>query len=694
MSWYVGKDGQQIWIPRDELVHTVIYPATDLPLENLTYLAVNSKKAVFQEHLVDEDGLDGGTRNSKRRREKTAGRQRGFILRVEHLEEGSRVIPSFKAAASRLLEIGLAWRIDADEAANSKPKQKKKNAATETATYLGVNECRVETTARIHHFAHGPGFRIEVSSGATKQRIHFFTDNKVSIQEWHTAVVESLEASGSHVMLARRLQSQTAAGASNGDGPNDGGENVDASKGAAKANGGAENEEILQVELPTDKAQQDDNNWLLSAMQGCMTVVSDDEEEEEKQAEEAPAEAVASTTPAAVEVAPATAAAPPTAAAKAAARTAAAPAAASEVPEWRRREPAAPQAPSRRGPPQPAPVTRGGRSGDGKSTNSRGGAAATQAPRVSRAPALPKPAPPQGVNAGAALLRQVQGAGAAALRPAALAGVPGHWAAVAAGASATASEASRALASRELRASDDAWEDEESNMRTQQEWTNGNDADLDDATYESWEDALPAPVAPVQTPSWTPQLLAGRTAAASASAPREKVGPKMRTSSPPRARTNERHEAYESSAAGGARDRGRWQSARRHAGGIGYVTNAMPPAAEETWHEASAEDDWSWRDNGWDNHQDAWQSGDASWHHGSKGGGDWWQQEASWSEAPRSSEGQSYYRSQRTWRAAEARSTAPDTEEAGNGGAAAHGAGRSATNAGRRGGRHWYSKRQ
>mmetsp|Transcript_4558 Transcript_4558/g.10638 ORF Transcript_4558/g.10638 Transcript_4558/m.10638 type:complete len:511 (-) Transcript_4558:116-1648(-) len=252
MSWYVGQDGQQIWIRRDEVVYTVVRPREDLPLETLTYLSVNSKKATFQEHLTDDiDEECKGPKNSRRHRDKLAGRQRGFLVRVD--VEQSRVIPCVKEATKRLLDKGVASRIDADEASNAKKNKKKENMEVKI---LGVNECRVETTARVYHFAHGPGFRIEVSEGPVQQTIHVFTGRKeISPQDWHSQLMSAVEANGAHVVLSRRVR---------GD--------ADAEVGEVQRHG------------RKDMAQQDDDAWFESALRECMHVNQDGNVIEEEQA--------------------------------------------------------------------------------------------------------------------------------------------------------------------------------------------------------------------------------------------------------------------------------------------------------------------------------------------------------------------------------------------------------------------------
>jgi len=262
MAWYVGKDGQQRWIQRDESVYTVIQPGDSLPLENLSYLTTSTKKAVFQEHLMEEDPSDAKKR-SKRERNRMAGKQRGFVVRVEQ-EEQLRVVPWFKAASTKLLDCKAVSKIDAEDAVNMK-KKKKENKNDKTTSLLGVNECRVETTARIHHFAHGPGFRVEVSEGSVQQRIHFFTYKKELVpKDWHKLLVAALESTGAHVMLARRTASAAEQAAKDGEADDD----------------------IEQISsLRMDAAQKDDDAWFASVMRGIEANSEDGEDDEDDSSE-------------------------------------------------------------------------------------------------------------------------------------------------------------------------------------------------------------------------------------------------------------------------------------------------------------------------------------------------------------------------------------------------------------------------
>merc|ERR1719221_878326 len=111
MSYYVGTDGRKVWVEDHETVYTVGEPDTELPVEVLTYLAVNSNKAVYAEHIVDDE--EGG-KKGKKAKEKTSGRQRGFVVRVDQ-EDKSRVSSAFRQATDRLSSSGVVSRIDIDE---------------------------------------------------------------------------------------------------------------------------------------------------------------------------------------------------------------------------------------------------------------------------------------------------------------------------------------------------------------------------------------------------------------------------------------------------------------------------------------------------------------------------------------------------------------------------------------------------
>mmetsp|Transcript_26820 Transcript_26820/g.80804 ORF Transcript_26820/g.80804 Transcript_26820/m.80804 type:complete len:366 (+) Transcript_26820:135-1232(+) len=269
MSWFVGEDGQQLWVARDETVYTVVEHEGELPLENLTYLSLQTKKSVYHECIYQEDLLaEGKSRVPRRQREHHSGRQRGFILRAEEESPLSRVVPWFKATAQKLVDDGEVSRVDADEAANLK-KKKKDDKEKKAQLNLGANECHVETNARVHHFAHGPGFRVEVMQGNVTQRIHFFTNRKqLSCSEWNALLSEAIESTGNHVMVARRPQ------------------NAEAEQGAEGKAGPEGGGLRLRTRTKKSKAQQDDDAWLASMMKMAPAVGSDQESEESEEEEE------------------------------------------------------------------------------------------------------------------------------------------------------------------------------------------------------------------------------------------------------------------------------------------------------------------------------------------------------------------------------------------------------------------------
>jgi len=317
MAWYVGKDGHQVWIQKDESVYTVIQPEDKLPTEDLSYLVKTSTKAVFQEHLMEEHPLDSRT-NSRRQRTKMAGRQRGFIVRV-HQEEQLHVVPWFKAAAVKLMNCAVVSRVDTEEAVNAK--QKKKKDQNVTRVMLGVNECRVETTSRIHHFAHGPGFRVEVAEGSVQQRIHFFTSKReLQGKDWHKFLVAALESTGAHVMLARRTAQDAEQQVQ------DGAEQVDEQRVRAGSI-----EEIGT--LRKNEAAKDEDAWFASMMKGFQ---DDDDSSEDDSAEEEEADPTTNGAP--PRDAEASNHSDPQVRNRGTPVTQVASTSASEVPEWRRRD--------------------------------------------------------------------------------------------------------------------------------------------------------------------------------------------------------------------------------------------------------------------------------------------------------------------------------------------------------------------
>ncbi|CAK0818055.1 unnamed protein product [Prorocentrum cordatum] len=246
MSWYVDQRGRRVWVEREETVFTIDEPTEEPPTENLTYLASASSKAVYAEHSIDEES---GARGKKK--DAQAGRQRGFVVRMDHDDDGlSRVAEDFVPVARDLLKSGAVSRVDVDTSRDGAKKKKKKakdrkpgeeeedEKEREPALPLGVNECRVETTARCQHFAHGTGWRVDVSSGEGAQRIFLFTAKKeLTSADWHKQLLASMGTSGKRVMLGRML----------GEGPD--------GSGAGKTG-----------PAKKDEAQHDEDDWLKSMM--------------------------------------------------------------------------------------------------------------------------------------------------------------------------------------------------------------------------------------------------------------------------------------------------------------------------------------------------------------------------------------------------------------------------------------------
>mmetsp|Transcript_35005 Transcript_35005/g.80608 ORF Transcript_35005/g.80608 Transcript_35005/m.80608 type:complete len:286 (+) Transcript_35005:133-990(+) len=205
MSWYVGHDGRQVWVDARETVFTCDKPEGELPTKQLTYLASNLQKTVFAEHAVD----DGDVKKGKKK-DKQAGKQRGFIVRVDQ-DERVNVLPTFQAAVDKLLNTGVASRVDLDETEGKKRNKKGRESEevapedTEpTGLPLGVNECRVETIARCQHQAHGVGFTLLVAEGSARQRIHLFTASKeLRLNDWHDKLLKALAVEGTRVLMGR-----------------------------------------------------------------------------------------------------------------------------------------------------------------------------------------------------------------------------------------------------------------------------------------------------------------------------------------------------------------------------------------------------------------------------------------------------------------------------------------------------------
>mmetsp|Transcript_163112 Transcript_163112/g.523059 ORF Transcript_163112/g.523059 Transcript_163112/m.523059 type:complete len:652 (+) Transcript_163112:162-2117(+) len=200
MSWYQAADGHEVWVPRNETVYTVIEPSKDLPHEELMYLSMTTNKPVFQELSVEDDSWDIG--RNKKRHMKRAGKERGYLLRVE-TDGQARVIPWFKAACKQLIAQGFCSKIDVAEAVNLK-KQKK---LQQKGLALGVNECRVETLSRCTHVACGPGFKVEISCDQVTQHMQVFTDHRVlPTSVWHAHVLEAVGSVYGRVFAARKVR--------------------------------------------------------------------------------------------------------------------------------------------------------------------------------------------------------------------------------------------------------------------------------------------------------------------------------------------------------------------------------------------------------------------------------------------------------------------------------------------------------
>mmetsp|Transcript_30100 Transcript_30100/g.65683 ORF Transcript_30100/g.65683 Transcript_30100/m.65683 type:complete len:312 (+) Transcript_30100:53-988(+) len=255
MSWYVDRNGRKVWIPREETVFTLAEPTEELPMLDLAYLAVETKQAVYQEHLIEEDA--GGAK-TKKSREKAAGRQRGYVVRVEQ-DDRSRVVPCFQAAVDRLMACDVVSRIDVDDGSakkNRKKKKKKGDGSKEEdeelepemePLVLASNQCHVASSARCKHFAHGPGFRLEVAEADARQRIMCFTAKKqLTAAEWHAQLASALLSTGSRLMEGRLEEPP----------PQDG---DTASRG--------------------NEAQADEDEWLSSIMGRCMVARGNSEKQ-------------------------------------------------------------------------------------------------------------------------------------------------------------------------------------------------------------------------------------------------------------------------------------------------------------------------------------------------------------------------------------------------------------------------------
>lgn len=249
-----------MWVPRDEAVYTIVEPDNDMETQELMYLSMAVSKPVFKEHVQDDDCWDIG--RNKKRNMKRAGKQRGFLVRVDP-DEHSRVVPWFKAACKHLMAEEVCSKIDADEAANWK-KQKKR--FERGGANLGVNECRIETVARCHHVACGPGFKVELTSDMVKQHIHFFTDQQfLSVAQWHATLSQAVEQTYGRVFTAKLCGSSGVPGESVA---------IDDDIGDDREKVLRPNE-VLIASAKKDAQLVEEEEWLTSLM-GC----PNDEEEE------------------------------------------------------------------------------------------------------------------------------------------------------------------------------------------------------------------------------------------------------------------------------------------------------------------------------------------------------------------------------------------------------------------------------
>lgn len=255
------QNGRQVWAERDQMVYTVGDPPgkdETLPLENLAYLSVTSQKAVYAEHSVEDDL---GDKKGKKAKEKSAGRQRGYVVRVDG-DSRPRVAAPLQPAVDRLYQDGVVSRVDAEETAGptkrrgrGKKEEKAEPVEEETGPPLGPNECRVEVTARCQHFAHGKGFRVEMSEAGPKQKFHVFVaDRELTAASFYKQLVGAIEATGGQTALGRMLSA-----------PDDG---AAASK-------------------KRDVAQEGEEDWLSSVMGRCMVTKKEEVEKSADANEEA-----------------------------------------------------------------------------------------------------------------------------------------------------------------------------------------------------------------------------------------------------------------------------------------------------------------------------------------------------------------------------------------------------------------------
>lgn len=206
MSWYVSFDGRQVWVDSSERVLTCDKPEEELKVVPLTYLVSNTTRTTYAEHSVDDDDGKKG-----KKKERQSGRQRGFVVRVDHGEDRVIVLTPFQATLDRLLSSGIASRVDLEEPEGKKRNKKGKDVKEEPAEEqqpagvpLGPNECRVELTSRCQHQAHGVGFTLSLTETGHHQRIHLFTAGKeLSLPQMHGKILEACQDTGGQILMGR-----------------------------------------------------------------------------------------------------------------------------------------------------------------------------------------------------------------------------------------------------------------------------------------------------------------------------------------------------------------------------------------------------------------------------------------------------------------------------------------------------------
>lgn len=189
MSWFRTPNGNQVWVPREEILYTLRPAPKDLSTKELTYLSLGSSKPVFQEIFEDET-WDG---RKKRHAGRAIGKERGYLVRIE-MDAQARVVSWFKAALQILVREQVVSKVDPNEAKNVKRRKQRGQH----------NECHVETLQRCHHGVCGPGFQVRVSSCEAFQEINLFTNHQVLAAEtWDQALSEALHRAYGRVFFAQ-----------------------------------------------------------------------------------------------------------------------------------------------------------------------------------------------------------------------------------------------------------------------------------------------------------------------------------------------------------------------------------------------------------------------------------------------------------------------------------------------------------